>query len=206
MTFAFALCVLVSMTILELGARLFSYAQVPYAAREGRSSIIFAGLWLLLGCTVILTLALFHLTGFQTNGRWVATNLVVEGVVGVALSIARYRIGFSAPMERFRVIVLGLFYAYLSIIAVDHKLFFASSDNSGVVNWAAFATDTVIDDIQCKASYLLIKDAQAQVAQYRCPISIMFGHPLNEPFVPWPEYTEGSSKHLANALRLMLSK
>lgn len=93
---------------------------------------------------------------------------------------------------------------YMIFVAADQFAFFDSSkQDAGIVNWAHFKEAGSVLDVQCDNELMVIRDVDSDEVTYRCPSSILLGQFTTRPFVPWPSYTEGTSRDLARALRSM---
>lgn len=69
--------------------------------------------------------------------------------------------------------------------------------HTGTIGFSLFEND--VTDMKCDASILLAKiDAQSKgPIDYRCPTLFVLNPYSTTPFVPWPDYTEGTSKQLS---------
>jgi hypothetical protein len=75
---------------------------------------------------------------------------------------------------------------YLVVAIADH-LWFTRGEQSGIAHAAALGAT----DVDCPGMVLVRWDETTAV--YRCPVDLTWGHPLGQPFVPWPTYVEGAS-------------
>lgn len=92
--------------------------------------------------------------------------------------------------------------ALIMYAAFDHIAFYTDHDRVGYVD-ADIATEA---DIHCAAGYAMVRlDAGSNTAIYRCPTAFVVGNVLEEPLVPWPHYSEGSSSSLATAIHRLNS-
>lgn len=92
---------------------------------------------------------------------------------------------------------------YMALAVGDHLAFFyrdQATADPGFVN-----LDFVeASDVPCKG--IALARTEEDVIRYRCPDNIAFGSILyRDPFVPWPSYTEGTSKELKDALDALRS-
>jgi hypothetical protein len=125
-------------------------------------------------------------------------------LVGAALwalqAVKANSIGFWATG---RVVVLLLAGAVGSVSAFKHLTFF-SDPNGGVANMGILRDMFELGDMKdCQAGVALVQfneTGESGPVKYRCPTTIMFNQGSNRPFAPWPDYVEGSSKDLAEAI------
>lgn len=82
---------------------------------------------------------------------------------------------------------------YMAGTALDHWWFFRDS-NAGVISDKVFKIFGVEAEAQCNDP-LLVRIREND-AIYRCPKITVFGSTINKPFVPWPDYREGTSVKL----------
>jgi hypothetical protein len=84
---------------------------------------------------------------------------------------------------------------YLVVAIADH-LWFMRGEQSGIAHAAALGAT----DVECPGMVLVRWDAAT--AAYRCPADLVWGHPLGQPFVPWPTYVEGTSDLLRDRIEV----
>lgn len=75
------------------------------------------------------------------------------------------------------------------------------NDQAGMVNFDAFRSE--VQDIECDSSILLARFEKRETGSavvYRCPTLMILNRNASAPFVPWPNYTEGSSMELGKAI------
>lgn len=96
--------------------------------------------------------------------------------------------------------VLGVMLAgYFIFVVADQVVFFSSpSHDAGMVNWALVRESGEINDIHCESGLIVAKGLETESATYRCPrpVALVLGRFSGTPIVPWPSYTEGSSRDL----------
>lgn len=92
--------------------------------------------------------------------------------------------------------VVGIvFGAYIAAATIDHLVFTADSDRSGMVNVPFLG----VEDVPCEEMALVRIGADS--ADWRCPTGVAFAKAgLSRPFMPWPTYESGSSRKLKAAL------
>lgn len=80
---------------------------------------------------------------------------------------------------------------YLGWTGVDHYLLWRDPSRMGI------ASDSIYKkaDIDCDYPYVLLQ-RHGEEYVYRCPHNILLGHPIGQPFVPWPSYSTGISKQM----------
>lgn len=95
--------------------------------------------------------------------------------------------------------------AGVALVATASQLLFVSLGESGMVAFGYFR-DQVKDMPDCDADTILARwdRSGASPVVYRCPKAYLFNPLASAPFVPWPDYTEGSSADLAAALHKVM--
>jgi len=53
---------------------------------------------------------------------------------------------------------------------------------------------------QCASAMALVQFREAGPLTYRCPTTVLFNRDSQQPFAPWPDYVEGTSQKLADAI------
>ncbi|MBB3221673.1 hypothetical protein [Pseudoduganella umbonata] len=87
---------------------------------------------------------------------------------------------------------------YLGFTALDHLHFYQDKERTGYLD-ASIAEEA---GVPCARGFILVRlEPDRREATYRCPSNIVFGDYLDQPFVPWPSYREGSSAELPLAIR-----
>ena len=85
-------------------------------------------------------------------------------------------------------------------VAAFKQVTFAD-DRAGMISFDFFRDE--VTDIKCDGGILLARfekrDAGSSVA-YRCPTVMILNRNSTTPFLPWPDYTEGSSAALGKAI------
>ncbi|HGM8087200.1 TPA: hypothetical protein ACKP9S_003571 [Pseudomonas aeruginosa] len=126
--------------------------------------------------------------------------LLVQGLLGLRKALNSRNMAFW-PMGR--VVVLILAAAVGSMSAVKHLAFF-SSPQDGLANIGILREIADLSDMKdCKSSIALVQFRETGPLTYRCPSLLIFGHDTQQPFIPWPDYVEGSSQGLADAIELV---
>ncbi|MGG2576011.1 hypothetical protein ACQYZY_28290 [Pseudomonas aeruginosa] len=91
--------------------------------------------------------------------------------------------------------------AVVGLVSAFQHLSFFSNDKAG---WADVRVLKEIGDIQdmqaCVSPIALVQFEDAAPFGYRCPESVLFNSFTSEPFVPWPDYVDGESEALGNAI------
>lgn len=135
------------------------------------------------------------------DANYIPHWIMAGGVVGVIVFpyIVYRRVSVTTSSKRLAVgpwIVCAMTSAYLTYTAIDHFIFLADKESSGVLS-AQIAREVGID---CAAPYLLVRKEGNKLA-YRCRHNLQLGGQLGQPFIPWPAYTSGTSEALAQALK-----
>jgi hypothetical protein len=129
---------------------------------------------------------------------WLALigSILIAGIGAFKLRGLSRRSSFSAVGFAVIPILIGLF----SAIAVTKQLSFMD-ENSGMVNYGAIRQMTEITDMpDCKSDIVLAHYEQGQPVVYRCPKAYVLNGMTSSPFIPWPDYIEGSSVQLGQAM------
>lgn len=74
------------------------------------------------------------------------------------------------------------------------SLVFVSQKDTGVL--ATFVLDKNVGDIDCNRPAMIVHYSKGVPTDWRCPTSIMLMAYSSYPFLPWPEYSHGSSQSL----------
>ncbi|EIH4298303.1 hypothetical protein CE700_002692 [Escherichia coli] len=74
------------------------------------------------------------------------------------------------------------------------SLVFVSQNDTGVL--ATFVLDKNAGDIDCSRPAMIVHYSKGVPTDWRCPTSIMLMADSSYPFLPWPEYSHGSSQSL----------
>lgn len=106
--------------------------------------------------------------------------------------------GVFWPMGK---VVVLLCAAVVGMTSAFQHLSFFSNDKAG---WADVRILKEIGDIKdmqsCVFPVALVQFQDAAPFGYRCPESVIFNSFTTEPFVPWPDYLDGESQGLGNAI------
>lgn len=87
-----------------------------------------------------------------------------------------------------------------SLSAYSHLSFY-SNKNAGLANLELLREVTTLKDMGgCKSGMALVHFNDVGPLLYRCPTSVIFSPSSKEPFLPWPDYVEGTSSDLAAAV------
>lgn len=102
-----------------------------------------------------------------------------------------------------RIVVLLFAGIVGSISGIKHLTFFSSSQD-GFANVGMIREIADLSDMKaCTSSIALVQFRDAGPITYRCPSLLMFGRDTQQPFIPWPDYVEGSSQNLADAIGIV---
>ena len=140
----------------------------------------------------------------MSTGRSSVYLLMLGSALCAGYGVFCWRLAASAEAGSFwptgKVVVLACAAAIGMTSALQHFAFF-SSDKAG---WADLRTLKEIGSIKdmeaCSSSVALVQFDDAAPFEYRCPESVIFNSYTSEPFVPWPDYSDGESEGLANAI------
>lgn len=131
----------------------------------------------------------------SVGSQWVGGAAALL-LIGVHLQLAR-----KAP-KKFLNTGAAVAAAVLVFIYAN-SLIFISGSNTGLV--APFILgDGGSNDVQCERDVLLIHYNKGGKSDWRCPKSIMLMGDSAHPFVPWPDYRQGSSRYLTEALDALM--
>lgn len=95
---------------------------------------------------------------------------------------------------------------YLSVVVIDHELFYRDEANAGMVNLEYFRDSGGVKDVGCGQALIVARGVDDGDVVYRCPEFMLYGKFSSKPFIPWPSYTEGTSPQLGLALRRVNSR
>ncbi len=124
-------------------------------------------------------------------------GLLVLGVHAAHSAWVKGKIGFWAT-GRLTVMFLAGFVGCAS--AYQHLSFF-STEEGGIANIALIREVADLSDMeQCVSALALVQFSDAGPITYRCPTTVLFNQNSQQPFAPWPDYVEGSSQKLADAI------
>jgi len=125
-----------------------------------------------------------------------AGSILVTGIGAFKLRGLSQRGSFSAVGFAVMPILIGL----VSGTAVVKQLAFMD-ENSGMVNYGAIKQMAEITDMpDCKSDIVLAHYEYGQPVVYRCPKAYVLNALTSNPFVPWPDYIEGTSVQLGQAM------
>lgn len=193
----FVLLVISMVLSLRVRDRLYS-DQVSSGAALREIALLSAPIWLI-GLPMIL----------QTDFVWAAWMIAAGALMGLSAygwRLLRQR-NADAGVFAIGANVFGLLIcSYIVFAVVDQAIYYGDSADSGVMNWSYIKKDGAISDVQCDFEWMVVKGVNTQEVTYRCPTSVMFGRNTAKPFVPWPSYTEGTSKQLAKVLQNLLKQ
>ncbi|MBF8643121.1 hypothetical protein [Pseudomonas luteola] len=125
-----------------------------------------------------------------------AGSILVAGIGAFKLRGLNRRSSFSAVGFAVMPILIGL----VSAIAVVKQLSFMD-ENSAMVNYGAIKQMAEITDMpDCKSDIVLAHYEYGKPVVYRCPKAYVLNALTSNPFVPWPDYIEGTSVQLGQAM------
>lgn len=131
----------------------------------------------------------------SVGSQWVGATAALL-LIGVHLQLAR-----KAP-KKFLNTGAAVAAAVMAFIYAN-SLIFISDSNTGLV--ASFILgDGGSNDVQCERDVLLIHYNKGGKSDWRCPKSIMLMGDTARPFIPWPDYHQGSSRHLTAAIDVLM--
>lgn len=123
--------------------------------------------------------------------------LLTQSLYGVQQARQSSNFGF---WNMGRIVVLALAGIVGTTSAYKHLTFF-TSDQDGFANVGLLREIADLSDMKnCKGSIALVQYRATGPISYRCPSLLMFGRDTSQPFIPWPDYVEGTSQGLADAI------
>ncbi|WP_411961242.1 hypothetical protein ACK3BE_32430 (plasmid) [Pseudomonas mandelii] len=145
---------------------------------------------------------------FQSGGGLTPTQgtvSVIISLVGASLIVLQamyglFRIWSTDKTVHFwsmGVCVIGICLGGVGAVAAGKQLSFVDS-HSGMVNFEVFRSE--VHDMKCESDIIIANYVEGEPAKYRCPTGFLFNQFGGAPFAPWPDYTEGSSADLGQAL------
>lgn len=101
----------------------------------------------------------------------------------------------------------GFIATVLLAFIYGNSLYFITGKNVGMANINVLRSMSSINDVECNSSYLLVKmsDSDNEPTAWRCPTNIAFMRNSSVPFIPYPDYTSGSSLQLSKALHNLMN-
>ena len=101
---------------------------------------------------------------------------------------------------------VGFISSILLAFNYANSLYFIAGKNTGLVNISVLRSMTTIDDIECNSDYMLVKvsDDEKEPTAWRCPTVIALMKNSSVPFIPYPDYTSGSSVQLSVAIHELM--
>ncbi|MBK4736147.1 hypothetical protein [Noviherbaspirillum pedocola] len=128
-----------------------------------------------------------------------AVGLCVFGPIAYLMGRGK-RLDATAHLTFGFLVLASVSAAYVVYAAADDLMFWRGK-GSGVMSAMVFERAGV----QCESGYVFVR-REGAAYRYRCPTSIVAGHPFGEPFAPWPAYREGRSEALGTALDSLLQE
>lgn len=123
--------------------------------------------------------------------------LLAQSLLGTLQARDGGKLGFW-PTGRIVVLALAGFVGATS--AYKHLTFFTSNQD-GYANVGLLREIADLSDMKdCKSNIALMQYREAGPINYRCPSLLVLGRDTQQPFIPWPDYVEGSSQGLADAI------
>jgi len=99
---------------------------------------------------------------------------------------------------------LSMLSALVIIMATIEQLSFAGGTGVGRADFNHFKSS--VKDMHCASDVLLVRWKYGDtVATYRCPTGVVYNIFSARPFIPWPDYIQGTSTDLATALNNLVS-
>lgn len=174
-----AIAALISFPLLQELVMVAAFAEGKPVSMQGS----YLPLWFL-GCGGALALALFGQRLYRQR---------------TTPSVGFFAVGANAAG-----VMVGL---YMVVVVADQMMFYAPPrEDAGMVNWGLFREQGSVKDINCESDMLVVKGLDSEAATYRCPLEarVVMGRFSGTPIVPWPTYTEGTSRQLTVEVRNML--
>lgn len=173
--------------------------------------------WCIAGLTVMLPCALSILDGFAFSfGRPVALDRpfmpAVWASTAAALGLASYTVATlvrayrsSEPVPFLNVgLRVGALAACAVVATAGVKQIDFAAGDTGFANLEALHELGLAKSVHCTSGLIVVKwddAARGQGVLYRCPSSVLLNQLGRAPFAPWPDYTEGRSDDLGQALQ-----
>ena len=205
--------------IVIMGLAVIRLLQSILPAMKGNSGVVTLGYFRILAIDMLpaaLILAPMYLAAFYAladGGPIVKTWLaVVASAIGAMLVIAvaatrLYRHRSTLSFASVGLFVVPVLSAGICLVAACSQLWYTRGAESSVV-YTDFFKDQVTD-IACDSPVILARwsGSAFDPVRYRCPTGpVLHAVNLDRPFIPWPSYTEGSSRELARVLRKLMDE
>jgi len=125
------------------------------------------------------------LAGFSLSAQW---SGMVSAIVLMGLYARRVW-----KEKTFSITGAFLASSVMTFIFAD-SLVFVSQKDTGVL--ATFVLNKNAEDIDCSRPAMIVHYSKGVPTDWRCPTSIMLMADSSYPFLPWPEYSHGTSQSL----------
>ncbi|MBT8500570.1 hypothetical protein DH20_14520 [Pantoea agglomerans] len=137
------------------------------------------------------TISLEQLSRLSSGAQW-------AGLAAAAILTVLYARRAWQASHRFWYSGLVVAGALLTFIFAD-SLQFVSRQDAGVMATFVLAEGNG-NDVDCPQPAMLIHYSKGEPADWRCPKGIALMSDSSRPFVPWPDYHSGRSRHLTTVL------
>lgn len=187
--------------------RLIEHAQNNGTSRPSPLTTLILGLMLFATSAPIALTILSDqtMTLDASYGRLSVHLLAMGGAAAVGWGVWNLYLAFKVQSAGFwnagHIILLMTAGGVCLMSAVEHLSFYRSSSD-GWANLELIKEISPISDMaNCDASIVLVRNSDSGAMEYRCPTIMIVNRHSSQPFVPWPDYTEGSSQQLGDAIR-----
>lgn len=187
--------------------RLIEHVQSNETSRPSPLTTLILGLMLFATSAPIALTILSDqtMTLDASYGRLSVQLLAMGGAAAVGWGVWKLYFAYKVQSAGFwnagHIILLMTAGGVCMISAAEHLSFYRSSSD-GWANLELIKEISPISDMKnCNASIVLVRNSDSGAIEYRCPTIMIVNRHSSQPFVPWPDYTEGSSQQLGDAIR-----
>jgi hypothetical protein len=187
--------------------RLIEHAQIDGRSRPSPMTTLILGLMLFATSAPIALTILSDkaMTWDASYGRLSVQLLAMGGAAAAGWAVWKLYFALKTQSAGFwnagHIILLMTAGGVCMVSAVEHLSFYRSSSD-GWANLELIKEISPISDMKsCNASIVLIRISDSGAMEYRCPTIMILNSRSSQPFVPWPDYTEGTSQQLGDAIR-----